>query len=376
MYKKIITVILLSSLAACGGKKVPSDKKQQLEQLKKEDATLKVKIAELEKEVQASTGDSSEQKVEIVTIGKPLVKTFQHFLEVQGKVDSDENSGISAKAPGVITDVRVQRGDRVVRGQVLIQLDDAVMRQGMAELKNTWELANTVYLKQKKLWDQKIGTEIQYLTAKNNKESLDRKERTMEEQIDMYRIKSPINGTVDEVVPKIGETVAPGLPLVRVINLDKSKVVAEVSESYASKIHAGDEVMVRFPDENKEIKSKIRVVSQAINPTNRTFTVELALNSKEVVLHPNMIVIVRINDYKKDKAVVIPVNIVQKDEKTTFVYVAVPKGNKYAAGKKVIQTGSAYGDEVEILSGLNAEDNVITGGYQNVTDGQDIEVKK
>ena len=179
---------------------------------------------------------------------------------------------------------------------------------------------------------------------------------------------------MDEVVPKIGETVMPGMPLVRVVNLDKTKVVAEVSEAYASKIKAGDEVLVNFPDNNKDIVSKIRVVSQTINTTNRTFTVELALTSKEVDLHPNMIAIVKINDYKKENAVVIPVNMVQKDEKNSFVYVAVKEGKGYIARKKIITTGSAYGNELEVLTGLSSDDTLIMNGYQNVTDGQAIQV--
>ena len=373
MFKKLLPVIALSlMLASCGNKSVES-KKEKLEKLKKDEAALKVKIQELEKEVGA---DKTNVNSEIVTLSAVQIKKFKHFLEVQGRVDSDENSGVSAKAAGAITDIKVQRGDHVVKGQLLIQLDDAVLRQSLEELKNAWDLANTVYGKQKKLWDQKIGTELQYLTAKNNKESLDHKMSTMYEQLDLYKIKSPINGTIDEVVPKIGETVAPGLPLVRVVNLEKSKVVAEVSEAYASKIKPGDEVMVSFPDQNKDIVSKIRVVSQAINTTSRTFTVELAITGKDVNLHPNMIAVIKINDYKNDNAIVIPVNMVQRDEKDNFIYVAVKKGKDYVAKKKVITTGSSYADEVEVLSGIDKDDQLIATGYQNVTDGQVIEVAK
>ena len=162
----------------------------------------------------------------------------------------------------------------------------------------------------------------------------------------------------------------------RVVNLEKSKVVAEVSEAYASKIKPGDEVMVSFPDQNKDIVSKIRVVSQAINTTSRTFTVELAITGKDVNLHPNMIAVIKINDYKNDNAIVIPVNMVQRDEKDNFIYVAVKKGKDYVAKKKVITTGSSYADEVEVLSGIDKDDQLIATGYQNVTDGQVIEVAK
>ncbi len=372
MYKRILPILALAFLMACGNKTTES-KKEKLDKLKKDEAALKIKIQDLEKELGA---DNSAQNAELVSLMNIQVKQYKHYLEVQGKVDSDENTGVSAKAGGAITDIKVQRGDHVSRGQLLIQLDDAVLRQGLEELKNSWELANTVYNKQKKLWDQKIGTELQYLTAKNNKESLDRKMYTMQEQIELYRIKSPINGIVDEVTPKIGETVMPGMPLVRVVNLDKSKVVAEVSESYASKIKAGDEVLVSFPDQNKDIVSKIRVVSQAINTINRTFTVELAISPKDVKLHPNMVAIVKINDYKNDKAIVIPVNMVQRDEKDAFVYVAVKQDKGYIAKKKVITTGSSYGDEMEVLSGLSTTDQLIGTGYQNVTDGQAIELSK
>lgn len=374
MYKRLITLLIIASLAACSNSSENEEKIKKLEELKKEQSDLQNQIIALEKEI-GSSDTSSQGKIELVAVSAPKKGVFNHYVEVQGKVDSDQNVSISAKVPGVVTAVKVQRGDKVTKGQVLAQLDDQVAAQGMEEIRNQLALANTVYQKQKNLWDQKIGTEIQYLTAKNNKEALEKRLATTREQVEMYRIRAPFNGTVDEVNIKLGETVAPGLPLIRVVNFTQTKVLAEVSENYADKIKNGDSVIVTFPDINKEIRSKIRVVSQVINPTNRTFTIEVALNPKDMMLRPNMIAIVKVNDYTNKNVISLPLNVVQKDDKgNSYIYTAKKEGNSWVAVKKPVTTGITYAGAVEVIKGLDVDDKVITIGYQNVTDGQKISV--
>ncbi|MBK0403351.1 efflux RND transporter periplasmic adaptor subunit [Adhaeribacter sp. BT258] len=373
--KKPITILSLAiivAFSACnsGG----GDKTAQLDQLKKEQAEIEAKIATLEGELKiAGKGTELTEKPVPVNVLEVKPQAFKHYLEVQGKVDFNQNVMVSAKVPGVLTSVRVNRGDRVSKGQTLATIDASVLDLSIAELQSSVELARTVFNKQKNLWDQKIGTEIQYLTAKNNKESLENKLATLKEQRDQYNIKAPISGLVDEVLPKSGEAVAPGVGIIRVVNPAGTKIVADISESYAAKIRKGDEAVVFFPDLNKEIPATVRVVGTAINPNNRAFTIELGLkNTQDVKLNPNMIAVVRINDYSQESAMVLPVNLIQKDETSSYVYVVEQQGEKKIAKRRPVTTGQSYKDKIEVLSGVSENDKVISSGYQNLNEGQPV----
>jgi RND family efflux transporter MFP subunit len=366
----ISSIAILLGLAACGG----NDKEAQLKQLKTEQEKIQTQIAELEAELKAEgKAGVTEKKTVPVSVASLNPDTFLHYLEVQGKVDFDQNVLVSAKVPGVLTSVRVERGDRVSKGQTMATIDAQVLEQNIAELRTRLELARIGFEKQKNLWDQKIGTEMQYLTAKNNKEALERSLATLQQQRDQYNIKAPISGVVDDVLPNAGESVAPGMGIIRVVNTQGGKIVAEVSESYQAKINKGDEAVVYFPDLDQEVTTKVDVVGNFIHPTSRTFTVELRLkNSKEINLKPNMVAVVRIQDYKNAGTIVLPVNLVQKDEKAAYVYVAKKEGDTYVASRKEIATGMSYKGNIEVLSGLATSDKVITAGYQSLNEGQSV----
>lgn len=368
----ILSLALLVSFTACN--KEGGDKTAQLEKLKQEQADIEAKIATLEGELKVSgKGAELTEKAVPVSVVEVKPENFKHYLEVQGKVDFEQNVMVSAKVPGVLTSLRVNRGDRVSKGQTMATIDASVLDLSIAELKSSVDLARTVFNKQKNLWDQKIGTEIQYLTAKNNKESLESKLKTLQEQRDQYNIKAPISGQVDEVLPKSGEAVAPGIGIIRVVNPAGTKVVAEVSEAYAAKIRKGDEAVVFFPDMNKEVPATVRVVGTAINPNNRAFTIELSLkDTKGISLNPNMIAVVKINDYAKESATVLPLNLIQKDEKSSYVYVVEDKGGKKIAARRPVTTGQSYKDKVEVLSGVSANDKVVSSGYQSLNEGQPV----
>jgi membrane fusion protein, multidrug efflux system len=291
---------------------------------------------------------------------------------VQGRVDFDQNATVAATAAGTLTSIRVQRGDRVSRGQVLATIDAAILDAAISELRTRLELTQTVFDKQKRLWDQKIGTEIQYLTAKNNLDALQNSLTMQQRQRALYTITAPFAGTVDEVFPKLGEAAAPGVPIVRLVSASGAKVLADVSEAYAAKLKAGDKALVKIAGLNndQEVPATVRVAGGTINPASRTFTVELKLNDQRLAqgLRPNMVAVVRVQDYSKKGAIVVPVDVVRHDEKDTFVYVA--DGGK--ATKRVVKTGATYGGQTEIVGGLNAGDEVITGGYQNLSEGQAV----
>jgi len=367
----ITFVALLLSMAACNK---GTDKEAQLAQLKEEQTAIESKITTLEAELKANGKTVAvEKKTVPVSVASLAQDTFRHYVEVQGRVDFDQNVLVSARVPGVLTSVRVDRGDRVAKGQTMATIDALVLEQSIAELKTRMELADIAYQKQQNLWNQKIGTEMQYLTAKNNKEALERSLATLKQQREQYNIKAPISGVVDEVIPNAGEAVAPGIGIIRVVNTQGSKIVAEVSEAYLSKISKGDEATVYFPDLNKEVETTVDVVSQFINPTSRTFTVQLRLkDGQEIALRPNLVAVVRIQDYKKEGTMVVPVNLVQQDGNSAYVYVAKKDGNRYVAEKREVKTGLAYNGQVEVLSGLLADDQIITAGYLNLNDGQPV----
>ena len=359
-------------LTSCGSDS--KDPKVQLEKLKSEQAATQTKIAALE----AKTGGPATVAATPVSVMNAKPESFKSYLEVQGRVDFDQNATVGSRAAGSLTSIRVQRGDRVGKGQVLATVDASILDANMAELRTRMDLARVVYQKQKGLWDQQIGTEIQYLQAKNNYQALQRNLATLNQQKSLYNVVAPFSGTVDEVLPKLGEITSPGAPVVRLTSGTGGKILADVSEAYGNSIKAGDQAVVTIPDlGGKELPAMVRVVSRSINATSRTFTVELRLKStKAADLRPNMVATVRIQNYAQANATVIPVDIVQHDEENSYVYVVAQEGGKVVAKKRIIKTGNTYNGKVEVTSGLTAADQIISGGYQNLNEGQKVAVQK
>lgn len=360
--KQVLSIALIIFLASCGGKS--TDKKSELEALKKERSELDNRITALEKEVGVS-GPMVDAKE--VTVFEVTENPFKNFVEVQGKVDAEENVQVTPEAAGVITRVYVNVGQRVSRGQVLAQIDDKVLDQNLAELQTQLQLANTLFQRQKNLWDQKIGTEVQYLNAKTQKESAERRIATLRSQASMYKIKSPISGTVDAMDLKVGQAVMPGVSGIRVINASNLKVKAQVAESYAARINQGDEVNIIFPDVPDTLSTKLYFASKTIDPITRSFDVEIKLPSKKTY-RPNMLAVLKIVDYRSDRALAIPVNSIQKAESGDYVFIA-----QNGKAKRVsIEHGKISEGKAEILSGLSSGDKVITAGIQDLNDGDII----
>lgn len=367
MKNKFIYLALTLLVAACSA----PDQKAELEKLKAERSAIESKIAALEEELAKSDTTTKEVLTEVSTFAlQPEI--FKTYIEVQGRVDADESVSLSTEMPGTITKVNVKVGDEVSKGQVLAETDVRAIQQQIADLQTSLDLANQVYDKQKSLWDQKIGTEIQFLQAKNTKESLERKMATMQEQIRMSKIISPINGTVDEINIKIGQAIAPGLPAINVINFSNLKVKADVAESYTARVKTGNEVLVLFPDMNDSIRSKIQYASRGINAMSRTFNVEVLLDNKKEY-HPNMVAKLKINDYQSSAPkIVVPVKYIQKGSNESFVMIA----ENGKAIKKLVKISREYSGMAEIADGLKAGDLLITGGYDLVNDGEKITVNK
>ena len=364
------TLAIAAILVSCNSS---TDKKGKLEKLKVQREELNTQITQLEAEVYPN-GLPSEIKSITVNVDPVQSCVFSHYVEVQGVVDGDQNVAVSPQTAGIVTAVYVTEGSNVKKGQVLAELDAVVLKQSLDELKTQATLISNLYEKQKALWDKNIGSEIQFLQAKTNKEAIDNKIKTLQGQIDMSRIISPISGTVESVPLKLGQMASPGVPTsaIRVINMNSAKIKADVSENFASRIEDGNKVLIRFPDTGKEIESKLSFTSRFIDPTNRTFQVECRIQSGEVQLRANMIAYVKIKDYTNEKAFCIPVNYVQTNKDGKFIFVAVQKDNKWIATRRMVKQGMDYNGVAEITEGLALGDKVITSGYQSVNEGAQI----
>lgn len=369
LHSIVILTTLTIVLYACGS---GSDKHAELEKLKKEQATLKEKITALEAEIAQSDTSKNDEKSKLVAIKEMKPETFKHYIEIQAKVDGDEDVIVSPESMGNITSLQVQAGDRVVKGQLLATIDDRMIRQGVAEAQTQLDLATQVFNRQKNLWDQKIGSEIQFLQAKTNKEALEKRVASLQEQLEMTRIKSPINGTVDQVDIKIGQAVAPGMPAFRVVNLNALKVTGEVAESFISKVNRGNETIISIPDMGKEINTKLDYAGRAINTLNRTFNVEVRLSPKDGELHPNMVAVMKIVDYSAASTFVVPIAAIQKSSDGEYVFVAVQEGGRFVAKRKKVTAGMIYNGMIEVREGLAEGDQVVTAGFQSIIEGDPI----
>lgn len=362
MFKRYLPALLITAfLVACAS---PSNE-DKLKELKQKKATIDQEIAKLEKET-SKTDTLKKKKTVIVSPVQDTV--FEHYIDIQGNVDARENVNVSARTPGVVTGIFVKEGQSVSKGQTLAQVDDQILKANIAELRTQLDLANTLFQKQQNLWNQKIGSEVQYLNAKNQKEGLERKMATLNDQAGQARIISPINGTVDAVIVKLGDNAAPGNPAFRVVNSSNLRVIANVTEAYAGKIKTGDAVVLNFPDIDKTVRTRIGFASKVIDPLSRTIRVEVPL-SADAALRPNMIVQIKIIDYTAAKAVVIPVNVIQYSLGKAYVVLA----QNGVAKRREVEVGHTYDDKAEIKSGLQPGETLITTGYQGLNDNDLIQ---
>jgi len=371
--KNILPLFLITLfISACSGNE-SGDKQAQLDKLLKQQAEIANQIRVLKSEMNSNEKDNT--GIRLVSIQKVQSQEFRHFVEVQAKVDGDESISVSPRTQGTVTSILVKEGDRVSKGQVLATLDDQITRQSLAEVQVQYDFSKTIFDRQKNLWDQKIGSEIQYLTAKNNKESLEKRLGSINEQLDLTRVKSPVNGTIDNVGIKIGQSVMPGMAAMSVVNLTNLKVKGEVGESYAGKIKKGDDVILYFPDLQKEINSKVGFSAKGINTLNRTFNVEVPLTGNQEEFSPNMVVVMKIVDYKTDKAFILPVDLLQRSSDGYFVMVGNEESGKLIARKKIVTPGRTYNGQAEMVSGISEADQVIVTGYRDLNEGQELRTK-
>ena len=350
-----------------------SNKQAQLSKLKQQQTVIADKIKNLEAELSLEKKDSlNPEKFKFVGLKDVSSNIFDHFIRVQGKLDGDQNAAVFAEAMGTVATKYADVGQKVKKGQVLAQIDDKQYRSQLEGLGSQYQFAVDMYEKQKRLWDQKIGSEVQYLQSKTSKESLDRQISSLRQQIEKFKIKSPIDGTIEECNIKVGGVVTPDprLAAYRVVAFKNLKVTAEVSEAYSARVKEGDKLFVLFPDINKQVETKVDFVSRYINPINRTFIIETKLLDGINDLKANMIAIIQINDYHSDNAIQVPMNVIQKDQAGSYVYVVRSKDKYNAAFKQPVVLGNSYNGVAEVIKGLAPGDKVISVGYQELVDGE------
>ena len=385
---KLFTISLIMIAVACGGGSNSIEaKKAGLEKLKKQALELNAQIATLEKEIE-KVGGKDQAPAVLVVVAPIANQDFNHFIEIQGKVESESVSYVTPRAGGgQVKALYIKRGDRVKKGQLILQLDNSLIKQSAAAAAQNLEtvkaqaaLAKSVYEKQKNLWEQNIGSEIQLLTAKTNAEASASQLKAATEQLGMVKdqlaytsVYSDVDGVAEEVNVKVGELFG-GAGQIKVVNTEKLKLTSLVPENYAGKIKVGTEATLVFPDIQKTIDTKLGVVGTVIDPLSRSFFIEAKLpNDKN--FRPNQLVQVKIKDYTKKAAIIIPINLIQNDDKGKFIYVAVTENGKLVARKKSIVVGEFYGNNIEIISGLNAGEQMITEGFQSLYDGQNLTTK-
>lgn len=389
-------IICIAFATSCGnvGKKERegelNDKKAELQKLKSEQANLDEQISNLEKEIaKLDTGAAIAEKPKLVELKTIKLEDFKHYLELQGKVDVQNISYITpSNQGGQIRQILVKQGDNVRKGQLVLRLDDAVASQNVAAIrqqagsvKAQLELARSVYQRQKNLWDQKIGTEVQLLQAKTNVETLENQLKSIEANVrsaqtiaNQSNVYSNVNGVVDEVTAHVGETFT-GNPMqggyIKIVNKTDLKITVTVPENYSSRVSKGTPVEVSMPDINRNFKSTISFISQSVGTNTRGLTAEAKIPAG-VPARPNQVALVKILDYAAPNTTVINVNTLQNDEDGKFVLVANKEGDRLVARKKRVVIGELYGDNIEIKQGLKEGDVLITEGYQALFDGQPI----
>ncbi|MCF6358420.1 MAG: efflux RND transporter periplasmic adaptor subunit [Draconibacterium sp.] len=372
MNKILILLTAAVIIASCSATKTNDEtgsKGEQLQLYKQELHDLKQKIEELEKEL----GTNKKNDIVKVKVAKLKTDTFEHFVEVTGKVEALDDVQVSPETVGIIDEVLVKEGQTVRKGEVLARLNTDILERSLDEVLVQLDLANLNFERQNNLWQQNIGSEMQYLQSKNTKEGLEKRVESLKTQIEMGKIKSPISGVVDVVYQKKGNIGNPQMPFAKVINISRMKVYADISEFYLTKIKKGDVVNIFFPALNREIKAPINQIGNSIDPNNRTFRVRINLNNPDKMIKPNLVSIVKLRDYLNTNAIVIPVLYIKEDLKGSYTYIVEQQNSKKVAKKVYVKTGVTNNNVIEITEGLSAGVQIVTEGYNQIVDGTPLQ---
>ncbi len=378
MTKKIISLLITSVLFFSCGEKEKNQTIDQLiaaknnKELQARKASIQADLAKIDEALASLNVKKEEALVSVMTLKDTL---FNHYLDIQGSVNTKENILIQPEMPGTLVVLNAKAGQHVSKGQILARVDDGGSSQQVASLETQYQLAKTTFERQKNLWNQKIGSEIQYLQAQTQMLSLQRSVAQAKAMLAKSVIRAPFSGTIDEVFVERGQVVSAGAQgLMRIVNLNNMYVSTSVPESYIGKLKVGTEVDVFLTSLNKNYKGKVRQVGNFINPNNRSFGIEVSIPNPENLLRPNQVAKLKVIDYTAKNAIVVPTNVIQEDgEGNKFVFVAINSNGKTATAKKVIVSVGKSSDNVtEIVSGLSANDIIVTEGVNTISEGMKL----
>jgi len=375
--KNILKVaIVLLAFSSCKNDKPEfnGDLKSQKVQLEKQIDSLNKLLIKIDK----ALGKDKQEEIPEIKATTVAKTDFEHYIELQGSIDTDGNVMVIPEAMGKVQKIYKKEGDKVRKGQVIMLLDNSLIRNQIAEVSTQYSLAKTAYERQKRLWDQKIGSEMAYLQAETQKKSLARKLNTLRSQMAKFNVKSPITGTLDDLMIKEGEMAAPQRPVARVVNLSKVYAQADVSEKYLANIKNGTQVIIDFPELNKTVQSTVSSVGSFIHPNNRTFKIRIDLLNLDHSLKPNLTGNIKIKDLSVKDALVLPLSMVQEDrEGNNYVFVLQPDTEKkdvYKVVKKVLKLGQTYKGNVLVKSGLSTDDILALQGARGLTEGDKVKI--
>lgn len=371
---KQIHFLVLASIAiflvSCSSSAADEDLSKKLEKYRTEQAEIGSKIDELQQQLEIAQNGSANRTMIPVVIEKLEQTVFNNYFDAGGTVVAAKEAYISPEINGQIQDIYVKEGDRVKKGQVLARLNTEVSDKSIEEIKTSLVLANDIFERQKRLWEQKIGSELQYLEAKNNKASLENRLATLQAQLNMATVTAPIDGIIEKVNQKKGELAAPGVQMIHLVNLNDLLVRADVSERYAAAVKKGDIVVLTFPSFPEfSLNVPVSRIGNVVNKNNRTFEVELKIDNPQEMLKPNMVAVLNINDFSAENSIVVPSKVIKEDLKGKYLYIAEKAGDDYVARKRYITPDRTYYDKTRISMGLSENEILIVEGYNRVNDG-------
>lgn len=375
--KKLVVFIFVLTFAACSQETGKEEIRKQIAQYKKEKNELQQKINQLTDQLEGKEEETAGAYRTPVLVKELRPDTFRHFISTNGSVEAVQEAFISPETNGQITEIYVEEGERVKKGELMAQLNTSVIRSNIEEVKTNLELARKTYQKQKRLWEDSVGSEMQYLEAKNRKESLENRLETLREQLDMSEIRAPFGGIVEAVEQKIGEMGNPGIQMLHLVNLKKLKIKSELAEQYMAHVHEGDRVRIHFPAYPEMVKTvPITRKGSVIDEGSRTFVVEGRIDNDNEKIKPNQVCVMKVRDYINDTALIVPSEVIKQDMQGDFVYILREEQGSTVAEKVYIETGRTHNNQTVLTRGVEAGDKVITSGYTQVSEGGEVQVKQ
>jgi membrane fusion protein, multidrug efflux system len=377
-----VLIFLVSCNAPKEDKSALGEKKTQLEQLKTQQTKLNSDIQNLENDIaKLDTSMAKKEKTKLVSLDTLAPGSFTHFIDLQGRIDALNVAYVAPRngTGGLVQEIYVKNGDNVKKGQVLLKLDDVLLKKQLDQSESQLSYAQDIYDRRENLWKQNIGTQVDVINAKNNVDQAQKQINLIKQQIDLTNVTADIDGVADQVNVRVGEGftgVVPGTttPQIRIVNTQNLKAVANVPENYLGSVKPGTNVKVVLPElNNQTLNVKVTVVGKLIDPNTRSFMIEAKIPYNQN-FHPNQIALIKIQDYTANNVITVPVNTVQNDETGKYILVAAKSGDHLIAKKRAVQIGQLYDDKIEIKSGLQAGDVIIADGFQGLYDGQPITI--